>query len=74
MRVISISREVAKGFEFDLDLVENTEVYKSTNLKEGVDYEWGYERGDDFPSTIIILDESREEEIRTFYKELKKQV
>lgn len=51
-KIVPIHPSHMQAFDFDVD-----EMAKEAFLdryQDGVDYEWAYERGDDFPHAIII--------------------
>lgn len=69
--IFNISRIFAEKFSFDLSEVEEALEDFNTELVEGVDYEWGFVRGDDFPSSLIILNEEKKDEIKSMLVFLK---
>lgn len=68
--VLKISRKIATVCQFDTTRLREGLTNTSSNLVEEIDYEFGILRGDDFPSTIIILNSEKFDEIKKMLKDL----
>lgn len=65
--IIHIERKVAEGFRFDLNDLQTCKELKQSGLYAGQDYEFGFVKGSEFPSVIIVLDRNKVVEADLLY-------
>ena len=69
MEVLIIRRKLAVKYEFEIESLMSALFYLGIKkLERGKDYEFGYYRGDDFPSTLVVLNPTHYKKLRKMLK------